>query len=426
MLKNILRYGYTPTQIVSFLSRKYPDLKPFIDQAENYGYDAANILQFIQKKGPQITGYNYEEKPVSDAPLIARFDHMRNRNSAGMKKLAKFLGAGAALGAGLYSGLGYLSSVAGAYDFSGLGQNKAPTPPQAPIPGESAAPGQAPIEQEMIPESSIMQAMQQEEEPDILGELGLSEHAQTMLRSGNAPDIVAKYMRTHEMKTPEGKAIQKRYGDDLERILTENTNRLSEQLSEQPQRDVGLPTYADITPSAYPSVREPIQEQKPIEQEEQRKQPASFAKGDIVSTKSGEVGRVIDSKKNFALVNIDNKRKKVPLSELKKVEEEPSEMGVELEEGFTPPSRKLKSALVNGMTYNADTKELVVKFNSGAVYLYEDVPMEAYKQFSEGADTCTTRGKNEFGCWWPGKNPTLGGSFSRRIRNAGYKYTRLK
>lgn len=423
MLKNILRYGYTPTQIVSFLGRKYPDLKPFIEQASSYGYDAANILQFIQTKGPQITGYDYKENPVSDAPLVARYDHMRNRNVSGMKKLAKFLGASAALGTGLYAGLGGLASLGAAYDFGGFGKKEPDTPPNAPIPG--ATPFQ-PIEQEIVPEAETLQEMQQQESPDVLSQLGLSEQAQNMLQAGNAPELVAGYMQSYEMKTPEAKEMKRKYGDDLRRILTENATKLKEKIT--PQQAPVEPSISAVPgiSSASPEVpieQPALEEEKPLPAAEAKK---SFTKGDIVSTKNGDTGRVISSRQNKSIVEIDGKRKSLNNADLNKVEEQPAEIDVQLSEGFTPPSRKLKSAVVGGMTYNADTKELVVKFNNGSVYLYEDVPMESYKQFSEGADACSTSGSNEFGCWWAGKSPTLGGSFVRRIKNAGFKYTRLK
>ena len=90
------------------------------------------------------------------------------------------------------------------------------------------------------------------------------------------------------------------------------------------------------------------------------------------------------------------------------------------------PHAPLQSSTVWGYQYNPKNQDLLVRFNNGSVYGYESVPPAIFKIFASGAIPAKTNGKNNFGKWWRGKNPSIGSSFHALIKLGGYTYHRLK
>jgi len=85
----------------------------------------------------------------------------------------------------------------------------------------------------------------------------------------------------------------------------------------------------------------------------------------------------------------------------------------------------LDSSNIYGFQYDPKSGALKVRFQSGAVYGYQGVPKQIYQIFANGAVPAKTDGKNEYGQWWVGKNPSLGAAFSALIKQGGYPYQKL-
>lgn len=85
----------------------------------------------------------------------------------------------------------------------------------------------------------------------------------------------------------------------------------------------------------------------------------------------------------------------------------------------------LDSSNIYGFQYDPKSGDLKVRFQSGSIYGYKGVPKQIYQIFANGAVPAKTDGKNEYGQWWVGKNPSLGAAFSALIRQGGYPYQRL-
>lgn len=94
-------------------------------------------------------------------------------------------------------------------------------------------------------------------------------------------------------------------------------------------------------------------------------------------------------------------------------------------------SSPLNSSNIWGFRYDPKNSRLIVKFNgksdrnNGPVYAYEGVPKVIAELFMGGAAPAKTQGKNRWGSWWKGKQPSLGASLWAFIRNGGYPYQRL-
>lgn len=98
---------------------------------------------------------------------------------------------------------------------------------------------------------------------------------------------------------------------------------------------------------------------------------------------------------------------------------------------FRPVSEKkgtvepANSAVIRRTEYFPDTRKLAVVFNSGSVYEYDDVPEEVYKNLLQSATPAKTEGKNAYGAWWVGKNPSLGATFNNLIKKGGFDYRKV-
>lgn len=90
------------------------------------------------------------------------------------------------------------------------------------------------------------------------------------------------------------------------------------------------------------------------------------------------------------------------------------------------PHADLNSSNIYGFRYNPKDGKLKVRFQSGSVYEYDNVPPNTFNAFRQGSAAAKTTGQNQFGRWWRGKNPSLGAAFWDYIRNAGFDYRRLR
>lgn len=94
-------------------------------------------------------------------------------------------------------------------------------------------------------------------------------------------------------------------------------------------------------------------------------------------------------------------------------------------EGKEKKVEPAESAVIRRTEYLPDEKKLVVVFNKGSVYEYENVPEDKYKELLASATPAKTEGQNEYGAWWVGKNPSLGATFNSLIKNGGYVYNKV-
>lgn len=89
------------------------------------------------------------------------------------------------------------------------------------------------------------------------------------------------------------------------------------------------------------------------------------------------------------------------------------------------------SSNINSFGYDEETGQLLVKFQgdypqkNGPVYSYGGVPKVIFDLFKKGAIPARTDGKNKWGKWWKGKNPSMGASMFTLIKNGGYPYKKI-
>jgi hypothetical protein len=82
------------------------------------------------------------------------------------------------------------------------------------------------------------------------------------------------------------------------------------------------------------------------------------------------------------------------------------------------------SSNIDRIMYDDETRELVIKFNSGDYYTYFDVDFTEFVGVFEGAGICRTSGSNRYGTWFVGKFPSVGAAVYDILVQSGKSYSR--
>jgi len=90
------------------------------------------------------------------------------------------------------------------------------------------------------------------------------------------------------------------------------------------------------------------------------------------------------------------------------------------------PHADLNSSNVWGANYDPRSGKMKVRFQGGSEYEYDGVPENIFKAFIKGNASAKTKGKNRYGQWWKGKNPSLGAALNQYIKAGGFNYRRIR
>jgi len=96
-----------------------------------------------------------------------------------------------------------------------------------------------------------------------------------------------------------------------------------------------------------------------------------------------------------------------------------------------PLTQSIPSSNISAFAYDPKNKRMFVQFlgkypnRDGSIYAYDGVPKEIFNIFQKGAVPAKTTGKNAWGEWWTGKNPSMGASMNVLLKQAGFPYAKL-
>lgn len=86
----------------------------------------------------------------------------------------------------------------------------------------------------------------------------------------------------------------------------------------------------------------------------------------------------------------------------------------------------LNSSNIWGTSYDPRSGKMRVRFQGGSEYEYDGVPENIYRAFIHGNASARTKGRNQYGQWWVGKNPSLGAAMNQYIKAGNFPYRRLR
>ncbi len=86
----------------------------------------------------------------------------------------------------------------------------------------------------------------------------------------------------------------------------------------------------------------------------------------------------------------------------------------------------LNSSNVWGANYDQKSGKMKVRFQGGSEYEYDGIPPNIFNAFIHGNASAKTKGQNQYGRWWPSKNPSLGAALNQYIKAGGYNYRKIR
>ena len=421
--------SHSPEEVVNFIMDSFPYLGKKISRMLNVGYDLRNIFNFF-------TGLNLNQlkklEKESRNSLNFFSDSLRRgqaltRESSALNKIKNAGAAFGKIGAGL--GGGYLAAKA-LQNFPrsepqsspklldaiqetpnlqegylvGKSQEKVNRPlfpiptSQRGIPNIPSGQALAQSKQERnLPQSRIPQAPIQPQEKsahEILDNLGISPRIEA-LKEKNPPDLVAKVIK--RFLTPQQKSA-----------LKNETSKPIENLVEE---------YLQETP---PPNLETSPQQPEIPQEVQRKEmPRDFSKN-IVMTREGDIGKLIDEKQGISTIKLLGGEKRTRKDD--ELEHPPKDV-ITAAQDLLEIAEEDRSAPLAYTAYSPENSKLYLMFHNGDIAEYDDIEENIFEEITDGKFTPRTSGENQFGIWNPSDPKSRGATFYKYIRD-NPKYSR--
>lgn len=424
-----LGLGYNATQIISFLSRAFPQVGNQVKKAAKAGYSANQIVDFLGKT-MQSTPYSEED---TESSIRGRQRKRREEIEKSLLKTAATAavayGAGRALPAvaqgirGVFGSGGPPAAPGpapvptapspqppiGPQPMAGAPVRPAPIPPVGPAPAQGVPPAplspqgstpnlpQNPISPSGVPQQSGINA----KSLDLIKALGVEDKIKN-LSGRNPPDVVAGVIRG--TLDPMQKEILK------ERMKGDPT--LSVEQAVKDYLATGQAPNAPKEVSATP-VRNVLERPgQKLDETVQGVPQAKMEKGSLVfDTKSGIGGEIKDIKQKEALVQDGSKIHKVKVEDL----EQPPEDIVETVQRLLEIPEVDRSSVISLVTYRPASKQMFVQYHNGETYVYEDIPQERVDEIANAMGVPVTSGKNIYGAWEQGKQDSRGAALIHGI-----------
>lgn len=411
-----LNQGYSPEELLGYLSKAIPAFSSPIKKAKGAGYTVNQILGFLSKNMPQEN-----RKGMSES---AR--HARNReNDAEMTKhgLKMVATAVAAPLAAQVTSRALARALPSSLISGGPQSPGSPTPssPNVSYPSSSASvptqqpnlektelsspSSQPPISPTNVPETPDLK---QAESLSLLTKFkGFTDKIDSLVKSGNGLDEITGYFK--KFNPSQIKKLEKELGKPIEEIVTE---------------------YLGGTTNDKVSTNVPIQEQEPLEQpieqldvpqevegiEEVKAEP--IQKSQTVSSPQG-VGEVKEIRNGQAIVEVDGKKHKVPVEELEASplpEKDLADLHDDLIKGIESEIGEDVSRMIQWLGYDPDNNILQFLPHTGKMYTYKDISPEDAAELKSILSTRKTSGSNFIGAWKEGSKSPAGVRFNALLK----------
>ena len=436
--------GYSAKQIISYLTKAFPNLAPRIQKAQSSGFKPEQILDFMSK-----TMQSQESSQFTSESEIHKFN--REKNNQITKQLAQFglqaggiglglkalsqTGIGQNLMSGLKNVLGGGGGMPGGQQPSAQSSGAQPNATQ-PLGGNAEAPQpqqatQAPSPTQPNQPQTVAQQPPSVNSSQILQNLGLSDKITNLLNQGNNPEQITSQIESSlnqtQRKNLDG-LIKKGQAKPLREMIEDlfAQNLPGQQKPLKPHEEVlkkrnemkkkqGLVEnlYQDFI-SAYGEGNLP-ESMRPKEQE-----PSEMPKkGAYVSAGEGTFGTLKDMKEKEALVEADGKLHKVKANEVIESplpEKELAELYDDLIKGVEKESGQEVSRNVNWAGYDPNDNSLAYLPHDGSLYVYKDLSEEEVKELTSLLNTRKTTGENFIGGWSAGSGSPIGAGMSKLIQ----------
>jgi hypothetical protein len=400
-----LEEGYSPEEILGFLSKKIPQIVPSISKAKRSGYTVNQILGFLSKNFETESRRGMNESQIH--AVNQRADSERVKYGLNLAATAAALpiagiAARSALQRALPSSLTHpAQSIAhalpGANNSTNLGANNPSQSALGPTSQINPAQNQqSPLASQSPIESGNIAQSQQQLQPEVktidvsslLEKSGLKKHVDELSQKVKDPKAIAGILYNKFPK--EMKAFQQESGQNME-------DAIGDYLS---QNSVG-------------GGMKPNEEMKPIEQ-----QPAKIEKSSIVGSPNG-IGEVKAIRNGKALIEIEGKKHEVNEDELIQSplpEKDLADLYNDLVSGIEKESSQQVSRNVYWAGYDPNTNELAYLPHDGGLYVYDNISPEDAKELTGILNQRKSTGQNYIGVWEKGSSSPIGAAMYQMIK----------
>ena len=453
-----LGVGHSAQQILKYLSQNNPQLANQISQAISSGHTLDHILNFLERSHKTIGKLIPEKRETEKNPNI--FKEAQTSIHPSLKGAAQFAGNAAMAAGGAYalsralpssltalsgspvqlpsppnSGSAYSSSQ----NMTGIGapqhtQNTQMLSPQLKSAVSSQQPpvnAQPPLAaQPNIPQpAQPAQAQAISINPtEILKKNNLTDKVDQLIASGNDAEGITGYLRKFHPDIV--KKLEKEGQQDVENLInsyvvekgkpsvpplkspesSENNpgkqpiSSLKEMISPKIEKNVALPGESTVD----------VQKRLKLDYGEAEK----IAKNSTVATPSG-VGEVLEIRNGQAIVEIDGKKHKVAEDELLQSpipEKDLADLYEDLLRSIEHETGDQVSRSINTVAYDPDNNSVIVTFNNGDQYSYDDLDEEEQKESTELLGLRKTSGRSHIGAFEEGTKSPAGAKMSAFVK----------
>lgn len=425
---NAIAKGFSSSSVLNQVVKKFPKLAKEVGKAQLYGYTPRTILRHLE-------GRKHEEgKYLTEREQQLEQDKVKDRK--------------AALSA--VSALGVAGAVAGG--IGSLMKNKPilPTQPNVSLGGNPPSPKPSPITPgqqgiiDKVPSAKDVELIGSEPFKDLVKPSEsiksefpqLQEFVDKSIASGKTPQEIYENLKKSKFLSPLVHRIEEKERKSfLENIKGSNTkDDLSSLKTAWQGADPARKLYEGIFDSlkngkdTFAGIKDPlIQRAKPyfdkgmINSAEDLRKFVNQGPDSLSSQKTPIVGSEIISpfgagsiehiKGDKAVINIDGKKRSVPVEEL----EPPSEDAIHAVTKMLGIPEKDLSSNVSLFFYDPEVSDLFVQFHSGDFYRYKDLPKEIVENLASKNAIPLTKGENIYGEWSPDDKESLGAALYRYV-----------
>lgn len=420
-----LSQGYSHQQVLSYITRAFPQLAQPISNATKQGYDVKKILGFLSKNFDTENRHGMSESQRHAANQRADAERAKHGLSVSAGLIAAPLAAYAARNAltralppALQHGVGMSQQTLNASNPAVQNQNATasqPTqgmPPQVnplqnPLqpPVNPAQNAQAPVNQGVnIPQQ---QQTGQVNLNQIAKQLNSAEKIKDLVKLGwNEEQITAYFNKFHpDIVKKAEKESGKTFNDFIKQYLAELPQE-AESIAQHPAAQ----SQKSMLPESPPQQTEKLEEKAAIVVEPTKKK-------DIVETPQG-IGEVKEIRNGKALIEIDGKLHKVDESEIEEPplpKKELADLYDDLKSEIEAHTGEEVSRHVTLLGYDPNTKQLIYMPWRGQPYIYNDVTDDEIANLRDKIKRKTS-GENFIGAYREGTESPVGAAMSEFIQ----------
>lgn len=391
-----LESGYSPEDILKYLSKAIPQFSSSIKKANRAGYTAQQILGLLSK--------NFDTENRRGMSESERHSANRRSDAERTKFGLKAAGAAVALPIAGFAARTALSRALPSALAPSVSQSPGTISPSI----SNANAGNIPALEEMqkvLPGQMPSSILPQQTPVSPTNIPQVTQNVQPEVKTTNIPELITKFgLKQHIDKLSENYKNPKQIAAVL-------YNRFPKEMKEL-QKESGKPMEDAI--EDYLSQNKPIEQPINIKEE----QP-TIAKNETVASSQG-IGEVKEIRNGKALVEVNGKLHKINEDELIQSplpEKDLADLYDDLIQGIEKKSGKQVSRNVEWAGYDPKSNELAYKpHGSDRLYHYDEISPEDVELLTSFLTKRKSTGENFIGAWQAGTESPIGAAMYQLIK----------